>query len=55
MNYFKEKNFHLSEGPFFYFFLHKNQKKIETPQKKEKYLSKNNLGYIFTNPKLHET
>jgi hypothetical protein len=35
MTYFKEKNFHLSEGPHFFT---QELKKLETPQNEEKYL-----------------
>jgi hypothetical protein len=47
MTYFKEKNVHLSEGPFFKSFNRKTKKKIEMPQSKEKCLFKNNLKYLL--------
>ncbi len=47
MTYFKEKNFHLSEGPFFKFFHAKTKKKIGMPQNKEKCLFKTNFLYLF--------
>jgi hypothetical protein len=43
MTYFKREKIHLSEELFFIILRHKNWKKIETPQNKEKYLFLNSL------------
>ncbi len=49
MTYLKEKNCHLSEGPFFKFF-NTRTKKIETPQNKENACSRK-IFYIFCKSK----